>query len=141
MGTDRGLSLTDQQTRDFAQALARKRIRFAFPDDFTDLAGKLQNRIWEKHGKQSDEGKGLRALREIRVRAAPSWVDNHVDVMFWFIRNDDEPDFKGQRWGNLLERMAKTGATNRTIQLRGWCRDDARRSNSSRLRRERSARS
>lgn len=98
---------TDQERRNFAQALARKRTRFAFPDDFTSLASKLQNRMQEKHEKQSDEGEALRALREIRVRAAPSWDDDPVDVMFWFIRNEDEPDFNGQSWDKLLESWLK----------------------------------
>ncbi len=35
---------SDQEVRSLAQALARKRIRFAFPDDFTQWAGKLQSR-------------------------------------------------------------------------------------------------
>lgn len=85
---------TDPEARDFARALARKRARFAFPDDFTAFANKLQDRLQAKHDKQSDEGEALRALREIRVRAAPSWDDDPVDVLFWFLRNEDEPDFK-----------------------------------------------
>ena len=89
---------TDPEARDFARALARKRARFAFPDDFTAFANKLQDRLQTKHDKQSDEGEALRALREIRVRAAPSWDDDPVDVLFWFLRNEDEPDFKGQGW-------------------------------------------
>lgn len=98
---------TDQEMRHFAQALARKRSRFAFPDDFTSLASKLQSRLQGKHDKQSDEGEALRALREIRVRAAPSWDADPVDIMFWFIRNEDEPDFKGQSWDKLLEGWLK----------------------------------
>lgn len=70
---------TDQETRYLAQALVRKRIRFAFPNDFTSFAGKLQSRLQDKHGKQSDEGEALRALREIRVRVAPSWDGDPVD--------------------------------------------------------------
>jgi len=99
--------LTDRETRDFARALARKRIRFAFPDDFTGLASKLQSRLQDKHDKQSDEGDALRALREIRVRAAPSWDDDPVEILFWFIRHEDEPDFKGQRWDRFLEDWLK----------------------------------
>lgn len=34
--------VTDAEARMFAQALARKRARFAFPDDFTGFARKLQ---------------------------------------------------------------------------------------------------
>ena len=47
---------TDAEARTIATALARKRARFAFPDDFTRLAKKLQSRLAEKHGKSSPEG-------------------------------------------------------------------------------------
>ncbi len=63
----------DAERRRLALALARKRVRFAFPDDFIDLVKKLQERLQQKHGKESEEGLSLRALREIRVRAAPAW--------------------------------------------------------------------
>ncbi len=90
----------DPARRRLAVALARKRKRFAFPDDFTTFAKKLQSRLGDKHDKNSDEGRGLRALREIRVRAAPSWDAPDVDVFFWFIRNDDEADFEGKSWAD-----------------------------------------
>jgi hypothetical protein len=61
---------TDDERRRFAQALARKRVRFAFPDDFTVFAERLTSRLVEKHDKQSDEGRELHSLREIRVHAA-----------------------------------------------------------------------
>jgi hypothetical protein len=99
--------VTDTERRDFAQALARKRTRFAFPDDFTALASKLQGRLQEKHDRLSEEGAALRALREIRVRAAPSWDDDVIDIMLWFVRNEDEPDFEGRSWHKILEGWLK----------------------------------
>ncbi len=93
----------DADGRAFAQALARKRVRFAFPDDFTTLAKKLQSRLGDKHDKDSDEGRGLRALREISVHASPSWNAPQIDVFFWFIRNGDDADFEGKSWANLLK--------------------------------------
>jgi hypothetical protein len=83
----------DPARRGLAAALARKRVRFAFPDAFTVFAKTLQNRLGDKHDKKSDEGRGLRALREIRVRAAPFWDAPRVDIFFWFIRDDDDTDF------------------------------------------------
>jgi hypothetical protein len=79
---------SDEQARRFASALARKRERFAFPDDFTMLAKKLTARLTDKHDRKSDEGNALRSLREIRVRAAPSWDAQAVELMFWFIQED-----------------------------------------------------
>lgn len=88
---------TDNQLRDFAQALARKRSRFAFPDDFVAAAQILLRRLADKHNKQTREGAHLRALREIRVRAAPSWDDAEVELSWWFVKeegaDDGQPDW------------------------------------------------
>jgi hypothetical protein len=93
---------TDADGRAFAQALARKRVRVAFPDDFNALAKKLQRRLGDKHEKNTDEGRGLRALRELRVQAAPAWDAAAVALMFWFVRHDDNADFEGRSWADLL---------------------------------------
>jgi hypothetical protein len=79
---------TDEERRMLGYALARKRSRFAFPDDFTAFAKKLQSRLQEKHDKASTEGEALRALREIRVRASPFWDASEIKLMFWFIRHE-----------------------------------------------------
>ena len=92
----------DAAARVFAQALARKRVRFAFPDDFATFAKKLQSRLSDKHDKATDEGRGLRALREIRVHAAPSWDAPEINLFFWFVRHDGDADFEGRRWADLL---------------------------------------
>lgn len=84
---------TDQQARALAQAPGRKRARLAFPDDFSRLAGGLQRRLREKHDRQSDDGRALRALREIRVRAAPSWDADRITLTLWFVRGTESPDF------------------------------------------------
>jgi hypothetical protein len=96
--------IADVDARTFAQALARKRLRFAFPDDFTELAKKLHGRLADKHEKNTDEGRGLRALREIRVQATPSWDATTAALFFWFIRGDADADFGGQNWADLLKR-------------------------------------
>jgi hypothetical protein len=95
---------TDEEIRRFNFALARKRSRFAFPDDFHDLVSRLEDRIEEKHEKQSDEGNALRSLFEIRVSASPSWNDAAVEISFHFIRNENEPYFQGQSWDQLLDK-------------------------------------
>jgi hypothetical protein len=97
-------STTEQEARTFAMAIGRKRTRFAFPDDFSHFAKKLQSRMIEKHGRDSPEGRALRALREIRVQAAPSWDDAHVSLTFWFIRGDIDEVFEGADWSSLLDK-------------------------------------
>jgi hypothetical protein len=97
----------DVDGRAFSRALARKRMRFAFPDDFNELAHKLQARLVDKHEKNTVEGRGLRALREIRVQASPSWDAPAISLMFWFIRRDEQLDFEGKGWAGLLKDWLK----------------------------------
>lgn len=94
---------TDDELRAFALALARKRSRFAFPDDFVAAAQGLQRHLVDKHDKQTEEGAHLRALREIRVRASPSWDDGKVQVTWWFIK-DADPEEADANWPKFLGR-------------------------------------
>jgi hypothetical protein len=112
---------TDDEGRRFAQALARKRIRFAFPNDFNELVRKLQSRIDDKHDRLSDEGRALRALREIRVTASPSWDDpKGVTLFFWFLRNENEATFDGRTWDTWLDAWKKlVPATGRFASVEG----------------------
>ena len=98
---------SDAEGRVFAQALARKRVRFAFPDDFTFWVRKLQGRLIDKHDKNTQEGRALRALREIRVQAAPSWDSETVELMFFFIRDDEDVAFEGKEWPTFLDAWLK----------------------------------
>lgn len=94
---------SDGEARAFALAISRKRLRFAFPDDFVMAARKLQSRLGDKHEKNTDEGRGLRALREIRVQASPAWNAPRIELFFWFVREDAAPDFEGKSWAELLK--------------------------------------
>jgi hypothetical protein len=82
---------TDTEHRAFADALARKRARFAFPDDFVTAMGKVRQRLKERHGRDSPEGATARALMEIRVMAVPDWDAEQVALHFLFILADDVP--------------------------------------------------
>ncbi|MHB8255456.1 MAG: hypothetical protein ACYDEV_17650 [Acidiferrobacter sp.] len=111
---------TDTEARAFALALSRKRARFAFPDDFSVLAKKLLGRLSGKHEKNTDEGRGLRTLQEIRVQASPSWDAAQVDIFFWFIREEGSPDFEGKNWADLLSGWLKlVPATDRFRSILG----------------------
>jgi hypothetical protein len=98
---------SDADTRLLGEALARKRSRFAFPDDFNEFAQKLQKRMHDKHEKSSTEGKALRALLEIRVSAAPAWDAEDVALIFWFIRAEADDLFENQAWHELLDSWLK----------------------------------
>ena len=92
---------TDSELRDLSLALARKRSRFAFPDDFVAAARDLQRHLAGKHDKQAEEGAHLRALREVRVRAVPSWGSDVVHLGWWFIKESDPMDTEAD-WPRLV---------------------------------------
>ncbi|MXZ81252.1 MAG: hypothetical protein F4Z15_07815 [Gammaproteobacteria bacterium] len=94
---------TDDQRRDFALALARKRSRFPFPDDFVTAARKFQRNMVKKHDSQTEEGAHLRAIEEIRVRAAPSWHDEEVELEWWLIKEHD-PEGVQADWQTFIDK-------------------------------------
>lgn len=98
---------SDKQQRTLIQALTRKRARFAFPDDFTDWVRPLQSKLRGKHDRQSDTGLALRALKEIRVQAIPSWNSQPTKISFWFIRGDEHAGVKHSNWATHLEEWLK----------------------------------
>ena len=93
----------DEELRDFARALARKRSRFAFPDDFVAAVRSLQQHLIERHNRRTDDGAHLRMLREIRVRAVPSWGADEVQLSWWFVKEADPADARVD-WSAFLDR-------------------------------------
>jgi hypothetical protein len=79
---------TDEQRAKFAQSLERKRGRFAFPNEFTLALSGFRRRIYEKYRKDGVVGQTLRSLFEIRVRGAPDWDSEQIEIMFLFIMKD-----------------------------------------------------
>ena len=67
----------------------------------------MTRRMSRKHDARSDEGRALRALREIRVRAAPSWRADEVDLLFLFVRDDTAQTFAGQTWDCYLDQWLR----------------------------------
>ena len=112
---------SDEERIAFARALARKHSRFAFPDDFNRLVRRLVDRIEEKHDRpQSLEGRALRALRWILVRAAPRWDAEEVELTFFFVVRDGDTTFEGQAWESLRDKwIALVPATGRYRTVRG----------------------
>jgi hypothetical protein len=82
---------TPQETAAFQKALSRNKARFAFPDAFVAGMGSFQKRLKDKAGKNSDEGRHVDALSEIRVAATPSWETDKVTITLWLIKKCD-PD-------------------------------------------------
>jgi hypothetical protein len=80
---------TDEQRRALASALARKRLRFAFPDDFVLAVRPLETRLKNQYRDDSLEGLMIDALREIRVQASPHWGAQQTTLIFFFIRESE----------------------------------------------------
>lgn len=85
-GWTRTQGFSDEELqRKFAYALERKFGRFAFPDAFNTSIGKFHADVRKKHGKDTDIGKALETLKEIRVRATPNWDANPAEILFYFL--------------------------------------------------------
>ena len=90
---------TPQEAAAFQKALARNVARFAFPDSFVVALAGLQKRLKSKAGKQnSDEGKHVDALTEIRVTATPSWAADKIALTLWLIKKGDPDPVQWPRW-------------------------------------------
>ncbi|MCY4200044.1 MAG: hypothetical protein OXF31_09590 [Gammaproteobacteria bacterium] len=104
---------TDAEGREFARAIARKRSRFAFPNDFVFAAARFRRRVMDKHNRNTVEGSHLRALSEIRIRGEPSWSDDVVDLTIWFIKERDptnvDPDWANvtSQWSTLIDESGR----------------------------------
>lgn len=83
---------TDNEIRRFAEILARKRVRFAFPDSITEMLGKWQSRLRGKHDKSSEEGQAARWIRQFRLAASPNWNAGQIHLRFWILLDDGTPE-------------------------------------------------
>ena len=95
---------TDSERRAFAKSLSRKKERPAFPNDFIYLISNLRDKIKGKHNKNSNEGNALRALREIRIAASPSWQESEVSLNFYFIHSMNQTSSDEVGWNKHLEK-------------------------------------
>lgn len=112
---------TASEQRAFAAAVSRKFARFAFPDDFVAVVANLTDLIKRKHSKsESDEGKALRELQEIRVAATPDWNRDKVELHFLFIRREEQVGALSQTWSHWLTRwLGVVKPTDRYVTVSG----------------------
>jgi len=89
---------TEVEAEAFAAALSRHRRRFAFPDAFNTAIAKFQKRFKDRAGKNSDEGRHVDALSEIRVSGSPSWDAEKVAITLWLIKRGDPAKQDWLRW-------------------------------------------
>lgn len=112
--------ITDIDKRNFAEALARKRHRFAFPDEFTDFVRPLIERMKRKHNKNSSEGEALRQLKEVRALASPSWAADSVEIFLFFITDENVDLTSSVDWDQFLEQwLGLLPASEQFIKVEG----------------------
>ena len=92
---------TDEERRAFADAVGRKRTRFAFPDLFNENQKRLKAHFEKLSKKKDAETAHLNCVTEIRVRAAPQWGADKVELFYWFIK---EKDPAGAQWASYLDK-------------------------------------
>ena len=102
----RGLRDPEDQRR-FARAVGRVYQRPALRDDLNESLRGLVQRVKAKHDRDSDEGRLLDSLVDIRVAERPTETGNkiHVTVMFCpASRAQAEATAPGQTWDEYLSR-------------------------------------
>jgi hypothetical protein len=58
----------------------------------------FQKRLKDKAGKNSDEGRHVDALSEIRVSATPTWDADKVAITVWLIKSTDPNPTQWPAW-------------------------------------------
>ena len=101
-----------EDQRKLAIALARKRARFAFPDEFESMMQGFLKYTKKRHGKQSPEGEALLLIREFRASASPSWTEptGPINVTIYAIRNGPHVP-KNKTWAEIVRIWEKELAT------------------------------
>lgn len=75
----------DSERRAFADALARHKIRPAFPDDFNVCMAPVRDHLKKIHRSNDAEGHLIQSIGEIRVTASPSWGADKISIHLWLI--------------------------------------------------------
>lgn len=76
---------TDRERRQLAATIARHRQRYAFPDEFNDALKPLRRWVERGAGANSDKGRFIDAILEIRVTTS-SWDNPELfdPAMWWY---------------------------------------------------------
>ena len=100
---------TDAERRTLASTLARRRGRFAFPDDFSAGVAKMLDHVVAKHDKDSALGRFLGGLVDIRGECADWEAEKpEVTILFVFPTLGNVPVDAAQHVDALIERFRPT---------------------------------
>ncbi|PSJ36283.1 hypothetical protein [Allosphingosinicella deserti] len=102
---------SEDDRRRFAEALARKHLRFAFPDDFNKALARISQQVTKRHGKDSPMGNFLGLTDDIRAYS-PDWdaAEPNVLILFVFPEAAAIPDNAQKLVDELIDRFVPTGA-------------------------------
>lgn len=105
---DRGCT-NDDELLEFASSLERFFGRFAFPDAFSDSLRSLRSIVYGKHKKNSDLGRALRSIRELRVYPHENWNnETSVPVTFFLVlEREEDRELKDRDilWKEISEKL------------------------------------
>jgi hypothetical protein len=97
---------TPDELRAFGRAVGLRFSRFPFPDDVTASLAPLRARLTRRRRSQTDEGRAIRVLQEIRASATPSWDAAEFDVTLLFMPPSRQEAFAAvpePAWPALLD--------------------------------------
>ncbi|MDE0135721.1 MAG: hypothetical protein OXM54_12865 [Acidimicrobiaceae bacterium] len=107
LGTDRISAVeSDASRRRFAEGIGRAFERSALPDDLVVALNGLTQRIKQKYGKHSKEGRALRLLEDIRIRGFPSWTADEIDVRVLFCpptQHEADDCMAPEEWDDMIK--------------------------------------
>lgn len=99
----------DDELLEFATSLERFFGRFAFPDAFSDSLRSLRSVVYGKHEKNSDLGRALRSIRELRVYPHEDWTNKEsVPVTFYLVlEREEDRELKDRDilWKEISEKL------------------------------------
>lgn len=93
---------TDDEQRQFARALARKRARAALPDKFVGCFRPIVERLKKALKKSDTESRHLDALTEFRVKPEPSWQADKVITTVYLFKGSDDASYSYE-WAKHTE--------------------------------------
>lgn len=98
----------EDEARRFALAVGRHFSRYPLPDELREMLHTLLDRVRNKHGKGSAEGRVLSAVESIRIHGIPSWSEPEVDVVLTFVRPPrGEDPFSDADWDKYVDQWKR----------------------------------
>jgi len=108
--------ISDEDQLELAERFAARRMQFAFPDDFIkDVFSKCRDFIKAKAKADSQDGRALHKIDDIRVLALPDWGAERIELHFYFFVAN-ATDVENEAIRSIVEKcVSKLRATSRFV--------------------------